>query len=347
MSRKSLFGRKKSLDFTSACLQDSVIQKGNNTESSVVLCDEDSGLGMEETMQSTESPFLCSSFGGLLTIFDEDSHDTSLSELQGKLTKLKSGDSKLAKRSLFHQKRLLDTDTPKLPSKRPCRPRPQRILKKSLSFGDSPKNNANISTDVVNKLFEVDHLVADGSRPYCLPTIHGKNKDLKSITPETVADLVSGKFDDKIGSYRVIDCRYPFEYDGGHIKGAENLYTQEAVTALLEQRNVATHSSEEKSNVLIFHCEFSSERGPKLCRFLRNKDREINAENYPHLTYPEVYLLEGGYKAFYPDHMILCKPMSYKSMFLKDHAEDVRHFRSKSKSWTAGERKKNLNRILF
>ncbi|CAG2221225.1 unnamed protein product [Mytilus edulis] len=81
MSRKSLFGRKKSLDFTSACLQDSVIQKGNNTESSVVLCDEDSGLGMEETMQSTESPFLCSSFGGLLTIFDEDSHDTSLSEV--------------------------------------------------------------------------------------------------------------------------------------------------------------------------------------------------------------------------------------------------------------------------
>lgn len=52
---------------------------------------------------------------------------------------------------------------------------------------DSPKNNANISTDVVNKLFEVDHLVADGSRPYCLPTIHGKNKDLKSITPDTVS----------------------------------------------------------------------------------------------------------------------------------------------------------------
>lgn len=50
MSRKSLFGRKKSLDFTSTCLQDSVIQE-TALKSSVVLCDEDSGLGMEETMQ--------------------------------------------------------------------------------------------------------------------------------------------------------------------------------------------------------------------------------------------------------------------------------------------------------
>lgn len=40
---------------------------------------------------------------------------------------------------------------------------------------------------------------------------------------------------------------------------------------------------------------FSSTR----CRFLRNKDREANKENYPFLYFPEVYLLHNGYKAFY------------------------------------------------
>ena len=35
------------------------------------------------------------------------------------------------------------------------------------------------------------------------------------------------------------------------------------------------------------------------CRHLRQKDREANADNYPHLYYPEVYLLQGGYKHFY------------------------------------------------
>ena len=78
-------------------------------------------------------------------------------------------------------------------------------------------------------------------------------------------------------------------------------------------------------------------------RFLRSQDRELNKNNYPKLNFPEVYLLDGGYKTFYNAQQMtsdLCQPMKYKPMLHEDHSEDLRHFRKKSKSWTAGENKK-------
>ena len=75
-------------------------------------------------------------------------------------------------------------------------------------------------------------------------------------------------------------------------------------------------------------------------RFLRTLDRELNKENYPSLNFPEVYLLEGGYKAFYQNHETLCEPRAYVPMLHENHGKDLRHFRVKSKSWTAGEKVK-------
>jgi len=79
-----------------------------------------------------------------------------------------------------------------------------------------------------------------------------------------MADVLSGKYDDVIGSCRVIDCRYPYEYEGGHIRGAENLYTQERVLELLHSQSNRSSKQEGKRDILVFHCEFSSERGPKM-----------------------------------------------------------------------------------
>lgn len=75
-------------------------------------------------------------------------------------------------------------------------------------------------------------------------------------------------------------------------------------------------------------------------RFLRNHDRAIHKESYPKLKYPEIYILEGGYKAFYTDHGHHCEPKGYKPMLHKDHAHDLRHFRVKSKTWAGDEKRK-------
>ncbi|XP_059159143.1 M-phase inducer phosphatase 1-B-like [Physella acuta] len=185
----------------------------------------------------------------------------------------------------------------------------------------------------VTRMFLEPDLIGDCSKPYCLPTIKGKHQDLKSITPETLSRLIYNEFSDVVEEYHIIDCRYPYEFEGGHIHNAENVYTKEDVIEKYLRRPLAVKDAK-KRIILVFHCEFSSERGPGLFRFLRSQDRETNKEFYPFLHYPEIYLLEGGYKNFFENYSHLCEPREYKTMFDKNHSEDLRKFRAKCKSWS-------------
>jgi hypothetical protein len=49
---------------------------------------------------------------------------------------------------------------------------------------------------------------------------------------------------------------------------------------------------------IIFYCEFSSERGPRMFRHIRNLDRRMHLASYPALAVPHMYVLAGGFKAF-------------------------------------------------
>lgn len=195
--------------------------------------------------------------------------------------------------------------------------------------------------EMVNKLADDSTLIADGSRTYVLPTISGsgKHQDLKSISPSVLAKVLNGSYNNVIESYRIIDCRYPYEFEGGHIRSAENLYLHEQILSILQQPTTGRQ-------VLIFHCEFSSERGPKMLRFLRGKDRELNKENYPSLSYPEIYLLDGGFKAFYSQYSNLCDPVSYRPMLHSDYSSDLCHFRTKSKTWTKDEKRRFAKKAM-
>merc|ERR1719489_553211 len=71
---------------------------------------------------------------------------------------------------------------------------------------------------------EVEDILPDSSRLYALPTFSAgsKHPSLRSISCNTLADLISGRHKDHVESFRIVDVRYKFEFDGGHIQGAEN-----------------------------------------------------------------------------------------------------------------------------
>ena len=148
---------------------------------------------------------------------------------------------------------------------------------------------------------------------------------------------MDGKYADQIDQFVIFDARFPYEYNGGHIVGAENVFRKEDSFERLFRQPLASAASG-KRVVIIFHCEFSSERGPRLMREVRDRDRNLNAHHYPSLFYPEMYLLEGGYKSFFESYgkgagEHYCEPCAYLPMLHDSHRNDLKFFRKKSKTW--------------
>lgn len=80
--------------------------------------------------------------------------------------------------------------------------------------------------------------------------------------------------------------------------------------------------------LILIHCEFSRHRGPNCWRYLRRCDRRLIGEDkYPRVFYPEIYVISGGYKAFFHSFPMLCSPSDYVPM------EDPRHTPSFYREW--------------
>lgn len=206
----------------------------------------------------------------------------------------------------------------------------QELLHQPLSLTSSPKGTIETILDS-----DPRDLIGDFSKGYLFHTVSGKHQDLKYISPEIMASVLNGKFANLIKEFVIIDCRYPYEYEGGHIKGAVNLHMEEEVEEFLLKKPIV--STDGKRVIVVFHCEFSSERGPRMCRYVRERDRLGN--EYPKLHYPELYVLKGGYKEFFLKCQSHCEPPSYRPMHHEDFKEDLKKFRTKSRTW-AGEKSK-------
>ena len=136
----------------------------------------------------------------------------------------------------------------------------------------------------------------------------GKNDCIPRISQGTMLDVLDGKYCDQFTQKMVIDCRFEYEYEGGHINGAINYNDKELLASHLFRTPMQGRT------LLIFHCEYSAHRAPIMARHIRAEDRSANAEFYPRLTYPDVYILEGGYSGFFTDHRDRCYPQAYVEM---------------------------------
>ncbi|EAX86722.1 Rhodanese-like domain containing protein [Trichomonas vaginalis G3] len=95
----------------------------------------------------------------------------------------------------------------------------------------------------------------------------------------------------------IIDCRFAYEHNGGHIVSAQNVNSRRRLFNLFDKYK--------NSNTwVVFHCEFSQDRGPRFLNLFREYDRKVN--EYPKLSLPYIFLLEGGYNRFYTECKELC-----------------------------------------
>ena len=141
-----------------------------------------------------------------------------------------------------------------------------------------------------------------------------ESNSLPRISKETLIEVLDGNFNHTYEKFVIIDCRFEYEYEGGHIDGAVNFNDKEHLSCQLFDVEPTSKA------LLIFHCEYSAHRAPIMAKFIRNKDRTINAEQYPRLTYPETYILDGGYSSFFKDYRSRCFPQNYVEMDAQEHA---------------------------
>jgi len=159
------------------------------------------------------------------------------------------------------------------------------------------------------------------------------------ISASTCAELVRGEHSAKFNRVIIVDCRFDYEYKGGHIRGSINLVSQDDIekTFFTTPQTLAGDRT-----AIVFHCEFSKNRGPRTCKYTRERDRQIHGlKFFPKLYYPELYVMEGGYKQFHLQHPDLCEPQGYTSM------KDSRFVEIQRVCWKAWKSsKRELSRSL-
>lgn len=79
---------------------------------------------------------------------------------------------------------------------------------------------------------------------------------LPRISDATLISVLDGDFDHLYDDKIIIDCRFEYEFDGGHIDGARNFCEKEQLAELLFNKDVTSNT------LLIFHCEYSAHRAP-------------------------------------------------------------------------------------
>ena len=195
--------------------------------------------------------------------------------------------------------------------------RPRKQFRRSLSMFEHPEDVMKQEKSALNTTplpsvmdIETEHVP---QLPHFIPD--DSPSDLPRISKETLIGVLDGSYNQHYEKLVIVDCRFEYEYNGGHIDGAVNFNDKEELSCQLFDVEPTPKA------LLIFHCEYSAHRAPIMAKYIRNKDRVMNADRYPSLTYPELYILDGGYSSFFKDYRLRCFPQDYVEMEAKEHAQ--------------------------
>lgn len=193
--------------------------------------------------------------------------------------------------------------------------RPRKQCRRSLSMYEHPQDviadsevsyTSNAPLQSISDFEETQAL----QLPHYIPEEQADN--LPRIDKATLLDIKDGKYNEKFDKIMIIDCRFEYEYNGGHIVGALNYNDKEDLAAQL-------FASPQSRTAIVLHCEYSVHRAPLMAKFIRHRDRAYNVDTYPQLSYPDLYILEGGYSGFFAEHRSLCFPQNYVEMSAKEY----------------------------
>jgi M-phase inducer tyrosine phosphatase len=135
------------------------------------------------------------------------------------------------------------------------------------------------------------------NQPTILPSFESRNDQIRRISGATLARVLDGHYSHSYDELQIVDCRFAYEYEGGHVLNAINISSLQA----LDDHPLLTDPKPHRT-LIILHCEFSAVRAPRIALHLRRRDRELNKNSYPRLHYPEMYILEGGYSTFHNEY---------------------------------------------
>ncbi|KAL7273146.1 m-phase inducer phosphatase [Rhizina undulata] len=191
--------------------------------------------------------------------------------------------------------------------------RPKGRIRRTLSMFDNPKEVMKKDLKEANKIIASPLDKASVEESSILPSHTIKDDSLRRIDKSVLCQVMDGKFKENYDELVIVDCRFEYEYDGGHVAGAINVNSTEALEKMFFDEPKAGKV------LIIFHCEYSAHRAPRMALHLRSRDRQLNLHRYPGLYYPEVYILEGGYSSFFNAHRTRCEPQEYVEMNDKSH----------------------------
>ena len=173
-----------------------------------------------------------------------------------------------------------------------------------------------------------------------------------NVSPAVVYGMMYDKtFPKGYDTLITIDARFPFEYQNGHVAGALNVWNYKRALSFFETTSINDYAT----TVFVFHCEFSSSRGPGLASCFADLARKLTHsvfgetdrerkyrwederdaalergeevttwEDVPKINYfPQVYIMTGGYKLFFETYPTLCTPRFHlkEKMTCKAHQD--------------------------